>query len=330
VGRPLEEEAAMKNADELKWEKTNCPWCGTYESDLVFEGPDRLHDLPGMFHLRRCRQCGVLRQDPRLIWEHLSAYYPEDYPAYTYETGETTSALYRRISNYGNVKRRRFVEKFQSGGRLLEVGTGTGAFLRELVKSSKWEVEGIEPSQPASAFAAKTLKVPIHDARLSEVDLEPASFDAIVLWCVLEHLTQPVQDLRYIHSLLKDGGWLFLSVPNYESLETKLFGRFWSGWDLPRHLTIFPRLVLRQILTQIGFSQISERCVSSSYNALGHSLSFWSQSWKSDHPKVHQALFSFYQSWFARLGLFFPLALLDRLNLSTNISFAAQKVFQKS
>lgn len=316
----------MIDADKLQWEHTSCAWCGTTESNVVFKGPDRLHDLPGLFTLCRCRKCGVLRQEPRLTWEYLSLYYPEDYPAYVFTSGEKNSSLKEGIANYGNVKRRRFVEKHQPGGRLLEVGCGSGAFLREVVKEGNWEVEGIEPTPSANAYAAKTLGVPIHQGRFSELDFKPASFDAIVLWCVLEHLGQPVQDLYHIHSLLKDGGWLFFSMPNFESLDAKVFGRFWSGWDLPRHLYIFPRPVLRQILTHIGFGRISERCISSSYDALGHSLEFWSQSWAGTHPKVHQVLFSFYRSWFARLGLLPPLALLDRLNLTTNISVAAQKV----
>jgi hypothetical protein len=145
----------------------------------------------------------------------------------------------------------------------------------------------------------------------------------------LEHLSEPVQDLRQIHSLLKDGGWLFFSMPNYESLEAKVFGPYWSGWDLPRHLYIFPRSILYVILTQIGFGQISRRCISTSYHALGHSLEFWSQSWEKEHPKIHRTLLKFYRSWFARLGLLLPLAILDRLNLSTNISFAAQKIPEK-
>jgi SAM-dependent methyltransferase len=322
----MDKDATMMDASEFKWEHTTCDWCGTAASDVVFKGPDRLHSLPGLFCLCRCRQCGVFRQEPRLIWDDLSSYYPYDYAAYKYSSGETNSRLLQVINNYGNVKRRHFVELHQSGGRLLEVGCGTGAFLGELVRSGRWEVEGIEPNQAAADYTASKLGVPIYQGRISEVDLKPASFDAIVLWCVLEHLSQPVQDLRYLHTLLKNGGWLFFSIPNYESLEAKVFGPYWSGWDLPRHLYVFPRPVLRQVLTHIGFSPISERCISTSYHALGHSLEFWSQSWGCEHPKIRKVLSIIYRSWFARLGLLLPLALLDRLNLTTNITFVNQKV----
>jgi SAM-dependent methyltransferase len=316
----------MITGNESIWEHSSCDWCGSTETDLIFEGPDRLHRLPGVFSMRRCRRCGILRQEPRLTWSYLSTYYPENYSAYNYNTWETNSPIIRRMNNYGNVKRRRFVEKHQTGGRLLEVGCGTGAFLRELARSSKWELEGLEPSIPAAEFASKTLAVPIHHERLSKVDLKPVSYDAIVLWCVLEHLGQPLQDLRRIYSLLKDGGWLFFSMPNVESLAARMFGPFWSGWDLPRHLYIFPRPILHNILEQIGFGFISERCISTSYHTLGHSLDFWSQSWESRHPRIRQLMVGLYHTWFVRMGLFLPLALLDRLKLSTNITIAAQKL----
>ena len=320
----------MTDMNGLQWEHTTCAWCGTTASDLVFKGPDRLHGLPGLFYFCRCRQCGVLRQDPRLIWEHLSTYYPYDYAAYAYNAGEMKSPLRQLINNYGNVKRRRFVEKHQSSGRLLEVGCGTGAFLRETVKSGRWEVEGIEPNRAAATYTAKMLGVPIHQGRFSEVDLKPAAYDAIVLWCVLEHLSQPMQDLRRCYSLLKSGGWLFFSMPNYESLGAKVFGPYWSGWDLPRHLYVFPRPVLRQMLTHIGFGHTSEQCISTSYNTLGHSIEFWSQSWESKYPRARQILLNAYRSWFARIGLLLPLVLLDRLNLTTNITIAVQKIPESS
>lgn len=316
----------MTTSDELIWEKTSCSYCGSSLCDPAFSGPDRLHGLPGLFHLQRCRQCGVLRQEPRLAWETLSTYYPEDYAAYNYNDSEKDSRWKRGVDNYGNVKRRRYVEKYQPGGRLLEVGCGTGAFLHEVVRSGKWQSEGLEPSPQAAGFAARTLSIPIHQGRLSEVDLQSASFDAIVLWCVLEHLSSPVQDLLYIYSLLKPGGWLFFSIPNLESLEAKIFGRFWSGWDLPRHLYIFPRASIRRLLKEMGFDRISIRSISSSYNQLGHSLDFWSQTWAASHPNTRRLLLNAYRSWFGRVAFLLPLALLDRLNLSTNITFAARKL----
>lgn len=311
--------------NQLQWEESACAWCGSIDDELIFEGPDRLHGLSGTFRLVRCKRCGVFRQNPRLKWDSLSKYYPDDYLSYDYNAGGYQNSIRTWIRNRGNRKRRLAIERFQPGGRLLEVGCGTGAFLIELLNSGHWDVVGIEPNEKAASHARRTSGVPIHQGMFSDATLEPESFDAIVLWCVVEHLVQPIQDLRRAHALLKKGGSLFFSVPNYESLEAKIFGRFWSGWDLPRHLHFFPQSILHEILESIGFHNISTRCISTSYQALGHSLNFWSQDWADKYPKLRHSLMQFYRSWIVRLGLFVPLAILERFNLTTNITYFAQK-----
>jgi SAM-dependent methyltransferase len=186
-------------------------------------------------------------------------------------------------------------------------------------------VVGIEPSQRAAEYARQHTSATILQGRFSEVELAPESIDAIVLWTVLEHLDRPVQDLRYAHALLKKDGWLFFSIPNFESLEARLFRQYWSGWDLPRHLYVFPRPTLHKILETIGFRVAYERCLSTSYAALGHSINFWSQSWEHKKPRLKRLLMRFYYAWPTRVALLAPLAILDRLNLTSTITYGTQK-----
>lgn len=311
--------------DPLHWEETTCTWCGATAYDVLFEGPDRLHGLPGTFQFVRCQQCGVLRQNPRLTWASLSQYYPEDYVSYHYDAEEDRSPLQAWIKNRGNRKRRRAIERFQPGGRLLEVGCGTGAFLREMARSGHWDVVGVEPNERAASYARQTVECTVLQSTFADADLEEASFEAIVLWCVVEHLAHPIEDLRRAYTLLKPSGWLVFSVPNYESFGARIFGKFWSGWDLPRHLYVFPRTIMNDILVSTGFHNISAHCISTSYQALGHSLDFWFQNWADQYPKLERALRQVYYSWIMRLGLFIPLAVLERFNLTTNITYFAQK-----
>ena len=308
----------------LEWEADNCTWCGCDIYDICFEGPDRLERLPGTFRVVRCIQCGLYRQNPRLVWNALQKYYPEEYKAYTYRD-EKTRSWKQYIDNYGNYKRYKAISQYINRGRILDVGCGTGGFIQELIRSRNWVVMGIEPNQKAAEFAQKKTDATIFPGRFSDVDFEPGSFDAIVLWTVLEHLDQPIKDLRYAHGLLKKNGWLFFSIPNVESLNLKIFKKYWSGWDLPRHLHIFPRNTLHEILNQIGFSIVDERCLSTSYQALGHNLEFWSQVWEGKYPRLKKISHAIYYSWFMRMIFLVPLAILDRLNLTDTITYFVQK-----
>jgi len=309
----------------LGWEECPCDWCGDCESESIFDGPDRLEGLPGTFRVVRCKNCGIYRQNPRLKWSSLQNYYKDDYIAYDYTRAADLNRWNRWVKNYGNVKRRKFIERFVPGGHLLEVGCGTGAFLKVMQNSGRWEVVGIEPSTEASDFAREYTQALILNQRLSEAVLEPESFDAAVLWNVIEHLEQPVTDLKYLSTLLKKDGWLFFSVPNLNSLDARLFGHTWAGWDLPRHLYVIPLKTYDQILESIGFKTIEIRCLSTSYASFGHSLSFWSQTWEARYPQLSRWLHRIYYSWVNRILLLAPLAIQDRLNLSSIITICAQK-----
>ncbi len=109
---------------------------------------------------------------------------------------EEKTVIRRLDKRYGPWKRLRAIERFQPGGKLLEIGCGTGLFLEEALKSHRWDVTGIEPSRRAADYAKNQLNIPVYNGRFSEIELPPGSFDVVVLWNVLEHLDQPFEDLN--------------------------------------------------------------------------------------------------------------------------------------
>jgi SAM-dependent methyltransferase len=80
------------------------------------------------------------------------------------------------------------------------------------------------------------------------------SFDVVTMFEVLEHLPAIKAHLQEAMRLLKPGGWLCVSVPNFESLERYVFGRWWVGLDAPRHLIQFSPESLRSLLSGAGLA----------------------------------------------------------------------------
>jgi len=310
---------------ELQWEDTVCDGCGSSQSDYLFEGPDRLLNLPGQFRMVRCQECGLIRQQPRLAWESLKNYYTEAYAPYTPLLREEPSVWRRLDKRYGMWKQLRLVERFQHGGRLLDIGCGTGHFLEEAKLSRRWEISGVEPNATAAAYARQALPANIIEGRFSDTTFQPNSFDVITMWNVLEHVSYPLADLRRARALLRDQGWLVFTVPNVDGLEARLFGPYWVGWDLPRHLYLFPRAQLRTLLNAIGFQLVDMRCFSSSYIFLKHNLEFWSQTWNPPYAAWRNSILQLYLSAPIRIGLSLPLWLLDRLKLTSVITIVARK-----
>jgi SAM-dependent methyltransferase len=320
----LKMEASILDKD-LLWETSSCDGCGQLEAEPVFEGPDRLERLPGLFKVVRCLNCGLLRQNPRLKWKSLSQYYRRDYISHPRLVQDQASGWKRLDKRYGPWKRLRAVEQFQKGGSLLEVGCGTGNFLEEALRSGRWQVTGIEPGPQAARYVQEKLQVRVYNNLFHEVSLPENTFEVVAMWNVLEHMPEPVQAVQSAYKLLKKNGWLVLSIPNLESLEARLFGRYWVGWDLPRHLYFFPQLRLKSILRDSGFRWVDSRCLSTSYAMFGHSFEFWSQSWEGKRPWLRKAILSLYYSLPGRMGAAAPFWLLDRLRLSTILTVFAQK-----
>jgi 2-polyprenyl-3-methyl-5-hydroxy-6-metoxy-1,4-benzoquinol methylase len=312
--------------EELKWEVCSCAYCGHEQTEPVFEGPDRLEMLPGRFTVVRCLQCSLLRQNPRLKWESLSHYYRDNYVSHPLLVRDIPSLWKRIDKRYGPWKRLRAVERYQKEGHLLEVGCGTGNFLEEALRSGKWQVTGIEPNPRAARYVQEKLQAPIYNDLFQETSLPDETFDVVVMWNVLEHMQDPIQAIKAARSLLKENQWLVFSIPNLNSLEARVFGRYWVGWDLPRHLYFFPQALLKTILNEMGFRWVDAYCLSTSYSMLGHSIDFWSQSWEAKSPGLRKTIISAYKSLSGRLATTPPLWLLDRLRLSSIITIFAQKV----
>ena len=99
-------------------------------------------------------------------------------------------------------------------GKALELGCAHGGFVK-LLKWVGFDAAGLELSPWIVDFARKTFDIPVLLGPVEEQDLEPGSFDVIVLMDVLEHLPDPLATISHCVSLLKPDGILYLQTPNY-------------------------------------------------------------------------------------------------------------------
>ena len=138
-----------------------------------------------------------------------------------------------------------------AGARLLEVGCGSGEMLQRL-RGFGWDVLGQDVDPGAVAHGRKR-GLEVRQGSLESLELPSASFDAIVMSHVLEHLFDPVGLLNECHRLLRPGGRLSLVVPNAASLGFSLFKDAWLHLDPPRHIHLFTAVSLKQLLGRTSF-----------------------------------------------------------------------------
>jgi SAM-dependent methyltransferase len=235
-------------------ERAPCPLGCPAGEDVVLVGRDRLQDLPGEFPVVRCRDCGTLRTSPRPTASAIRIYYPDEYGPYRATAVSAPRSGWRaRIARlvWAIFDMKAEVIPPISPGRMLEVGSASGRFLRAMERRG-WTVEGIELSAAAAAQARRD-GLRVQNATIDEASAPEPPVDLVVAWMVLEHLPDPVSALARLRSWTREGGMLALSVPNADCYEFRLFREHWYTLHLPNHLWHPTPDSLRRVLERGGW-----------------------------------------------------------------------------
>ena len=134
-------------------------------------------------------------------------------------------------------------EARRTPGTLLDIGTAAGGFLAAATARG-WKAEGCEPNRWLAEWGARHYGVRIRPGGVFDQDYEPASFDVVTLWDVIEHTTNPRAVLEHCRSLLKPGGVLVVNYPDIGSWIARALGRRWL-FLTSVHLHYFDRRTMR-------------------------------------------------------------------------------------
>lgn len=257
-------------------EKIRCDLCGADDAALFMEERDRFFNRGEIFTLVRCRQCGLVYLNPRPTPEEMARYYPDEYVAFSRAIEDEPGIVNRLDRMYGIYKKCRAVVSAQpSGGRLLDLGCATGNFLNAMRARDGWEVYGVEVNANAAEYARRRFGLNVFTGELADAHFPDKFFDVVTLWDVLEHLHEPTRTLREIGRILVPGGLLVASMPNLDSLDARLFSRYWVGLDAPRHLYVFTPDTARALFIKTGYRLERICSFTGGYLASALSLTFW-------------------------------------------------------
>jgi len=206
-------------------------------------GQDQRHRAK--YAVLECCNCSLALLDPQPEEPTLQATYPPSY--YAHQPPEPHPTGIRRLFVH-----RLPIGAAPAGGRLLDVGCGSGLFLLWATELG-WDAEGIEINATAVRYAI-ACGLRVRQGTIDEVAYSDNSFDVVTMSHSLEHIRQPVAVLRSVSRMLRPGGKLYLSTPNRGGMLAKVAGRRWRQLDIPRHLYFLTRVTLGRMLDQCGFS----------------------------------------------------------------------------
>jgi len=248
----------------------HCPQCSTSTSLLLRAEDYNRHISREVFTYYQCPACDLIFISP--IPNNLSDYYPSSY----YPLPSTIAEFAPQV----DFQRYKIdlVKRFVTSGNLLEIGPGQGDFTF-MAKQGGFAVDVIEMDERCCQFLRDVIGVKAINSADPLTALQSlGQYDIIALWQVIEHLPDPWGVLDALTAHIAPGGILVIAAPNPDSLQFRLFGRYWAHLDAPRHLQMISIKLLTQRLTGQGWKRL---LVTTSLGAHTYNLFGWHQSLKN-------------------------------------------------
>jgi 2-polyprenyl-3-methyl-5-hydroxy-6-metoxy-1,4-benzoquinol methylase len=187
--------------------------------------------------------------------------------------------MFENLNNRRTLSRLRRVADI-TGGRLLEIGVGSGSFLT-YAKAHGYSPFGCDLSAAICRRVEQSTGLSMHCGLLESMP-DNQLFDVVVMNHVLEHVSDPVAFLNAVRQRLKLGGVLHLAVPNVGAWEAQLSG--WNSYE-QYHLLYFTQKTLRLAAEKAGL-EIQSLSTHESFS--GWFLAILRTLLKKDHLKPVQ------------------------------------------
>ena len=202
-----------------------CPVCDSTGGETYF--------TKDMFRFERCRSCSMVFLNPRLNVRATYDFYNSDWTRVYNETkftdGASTSEVDAEI-NTANLKLLAANGARAAGEKLLEIGFGAGHFLRSASRAG-YDVYGIDVDTSNYERLSREFPGHILNCDIYEAKYPAGMFGVTYMRDVFEHVPNPKPLLKEVHRATRDGGLVFIEVPNIEGLIYKAVG--------PRHVVVF-------------------------------------------------------------------------------------------
>lgn len=229
-----------------------CNLCGRKDSRIV-QKEITYWEYEGKFTIVQCLNCDLVFTSPRPKLSEMEKYYESEmYFGRDVKKNDDIEDGEYREDHYGPMYKIAFRKK---KGKVLDIGAGTGLLLSKF-KDEGWEVDGVELTGNAVKYAKRKYGIKLKQGDFLKKRIKE-KYDVIILNGALEHLHKPLETLTQARNNLKKRGCILISIPNYDSIGRRLFGKNWFAWQPPRHLYHFSPKTVKMMLEKAGYQRIT-------------------------------------------------------------------------
>lgn len=194
--------------------KIDCPLCESGNNKRLFSFGNKLFPV----NISICRNCGFVFHNPRFNERDWDNYYLKNYDIYHRHISSDHSCREPvKINQAGvDITDRLRKQNFDPAENILEVGAGSGGILETFKRLTNFRksILAIEPS-------IKCKKI-LNDKGIKVIGNSLADFskefsgeiDLLIMRHTLEHLYYPFSALKQILRLMREGGIIYISVPD--------------------------------------------------------------------------------------------------------------------
>lgn len=246
----------------------------------------------------KCQGCGFG------VTQALKAQQGQYHRDETYIQEET---LFRNIFQ----KRVDILMKVVNPKSVLEVGCSTGLMLA-LFKEKGVQISGVEMSKKTAQVAKERgINIVVGDFLKSKIDQK---FDLVVFNHTLEHVADLELFIKKSAKLILTGGFLYIDLPNFGSLSSKILKSYWPLFLPDEHLWHFTYRSLEILLQKNGFKPVFSEKASGIWDYKFPFYGLW------------LSLSNFKKRFFMELITAIPSLVTSKLQIGSDLMVIAKKV----
>lgn len=211
------------------------------------------------YDVMTCNKCGFVYASNIMSKEELIVFYKNNLKyVYQSDKGEIPDyAKWLHMKSYKFVDshiRKLRPEYDKKRFSVLDVGCGAGYLLNYFKQKGYVNLQGLDPAPDCQRVAKELYDIKITTSLLGEYKTK-AKYDLVILGSVLEHMSDLGVVIKQITKLLKQGGLLFICVPDGDNMGLILNEPFLE-FSL-EHINYFTRGSLTNLLSTRGYKKIA-------------------------------------------------------------------------